>query len=92
VRDQDDALVDLATATIVTEVRDRKSGRMMLRAATGSGITIESVGVFSHMFTDQQMRTLKASEGYEVGCTIQLNAIVQQFYIGTLPVLDGVVE
>lgn len=94
VRDNDNGdLIDLATAIIVLEVRHRDSKRVLLRARTDdASISIDGLGIFSHTFTDQQMRQLDASLAYEVGCTIQLNGIVQQFYIGNLPVLDGIVD
>jgi hypothetical protein len=91
VRDQDDALVDLSTAVIKVSLRERQSKRTLLHAEVGTGIVIEGLGVFSHTFTDQQMRILDASFQYEVGCTIELNGVVQQFYIGAIPIIDGIV-
>jgi hypothetical protein len=93
--DQDDSLVDLSTATIVLSLRDKRSLRTLLTARVGSGIAIESLGVFVFTFTVQQMRTLDASIAYELGCTCDLDSTgtdVQQVFIGKLSVIDGVVE
>jgi hypothetical protein len=91
VRDQDDALVDLSAAVIKVALRDKESKRTLLHAEIGNGVSIEGLGVFKHTFTDQQMRILDASFTYEVGCTIELDGIVQQFYIGSVPIIDGIV-
>jgi hypothetical protein len=93
VHDEDNGdLVDLSTAVIVVSVRHRDSGRVVLSARTADAtISIDGLGIFTHTFTDQQMRALHPLV-YEVGCTIQLNGVVKQWYIGHLPILDGIVE
>lgn len=91
VLDQDDAAVDLTTATIVLAVRNSKTKAITLTASTANGsITLVSTGIFQFAFTLNQTRSLCA-ETYDVGCTINLNSVTQQFFIGTIAVLDGVV-
>ena len=92
VRDEEDELVDLDDATIVFEVYDRDSATTVLSATTDNGqITIDSDGIFSFNFPLDDVRGLFAKT-YDVGCTIELNGVTQQFFRGTVPVLDGVVQ
>jgi hypothetical protein len=93
VRDQDNNLVDLTTATIVVELRDKNAKRVLLSAKTADNtITIPSTGFFAWTFGVSQMRSLDASVAYEIGCTIQLNGITHQYFRGSVPVLDGIVQ
>jgi hypothetical protein len=92
VRDTNNALVDLSAATIVLSVRDKTSKRTLLHATVGSGITLPQLGQFTFSFPVDQMRQLNASVAYEVGCTIKTNSRTQQYFTGTVPVLDGIVE
>ena len=46
---------------------------------------------FALSFTSDQMRSLRAGT-YECGVTIAQNGETTQFFIGTLPVLDGIVS
>lgn len=91
VDDDTDEVIDLSAATIVFEVRD-KCGRVVLSATTSNGkATVIDTGTMMISFPATDMKTLCAGT-YEVGCTIQNgDAEPQQFLIGTLPVLDGVV-
>ena len=92
VRDDNNALVNLTGATIVIAVRDRTTKGNLLNAKTADGtIVIQGIGIFQFTFTVSQMRGLDASKSYEVGCTILLNGVTQQFFIGTVSVLDGIV-
>ena len=89
------ALVDLSAATIVFSVRDKNSLRVMLNATTANGaIEIESTGVFNFTFSVAQMRNMNASVAYEVGCTIDVlsDGAVEQFLIGKISILDGIVD
>jgi hypothetical protein len=91
--DQDDSPVDLSTATIVVAVRERNHKHIMLTATTADDtITIPATGFFTFTFTEAQMRDLDGSFSYEIGCTIRLNGVTFQYFIGTVPILDGVVE
>lgn len=87
-----DEYVDLSDATIVFEVRNPRTLTAELSATTGnSKVTVVDTGVFQIAFTASEMRDLCAGT-YEVGCTISnADSEPQQFIIGTVPVLDGVV-
>lgn len=91
VRDQNDALFDLSTATIVFSVRCKTSKREMLHAVVGAGITLGDLGFFTVTFTEQQMRGLSASLTYEVGCTIARDGNIKQYFTGQVPIMDGIV-
>jgi hypothetical protein len=92
VRDENNDLIDLSSAVIVLAVRDRKSKVQVLLAQTSdSTIVIQATGVFQFTFTESQMRGLDASRAYDLGCTLQLNGTTSQFFIGSVPVLDGIV-
>jgi hypothetical protein len=92
VRNEDGELIDLTDAAIVMAVRDRQSRQQKLLAQTSdSTITIEATGIFTFSFSVTQMRGLDASKTYDMGCTIQLNGTVQQFFVGSVPVIDGIV-
>lgn len=92
VRDENNQLVDLTGANIVLAVRDRSTKNNLLNANTGNGsVVIQATGVFQFTFPLSQMRGLDASKAYDIGCTIQLNGATQQFFIGSVNVLDGIV-
>jgi len=92
VRDQNDQLVNLTGATITIGVRDPKTKAALLNSKTGDGtLVLQGTGVFQFTFSASKMRGLDASKQYEVGCTILLSGVTQQFFIGTVGVLDGIV-
>jgi len=92
VDDDTDEPIDLSAAAISFEVRDQKDGASLLVASISNGkVNVIDTGTFQVSFTAGEMRLLCA-DTYHVGCTIQNgSAEPQQFIIGTLPVLDGVV-
>lgn len=83
--------IDLSTCSIVFEVCD-DSGQAVLSATTSNGkVTLLVTGVFQVSFTRDEMTRLGPGT-YDVGCTVaQSGNEPQQFIIGTLPVLNGVV-
>ena len=90
--DDTDEPVDVSGAAIVFEVRDRRGCATLLSATTGNGkITIDDVGTFTVAFPASDMRQLCAGI-YDVGCTITRNGLTDQFILGTVTVLDGVVS
>jgi len=92
VDDDTDARVDLTGAEIRFEVRDRRSCSTLLRASTTDGrITIDDTGTFTVAFSASDMRNLAAGI-YDVGCIIIMNGVTDQFILGTVTVLDGVVR
>lgn len=99
--DDTDEAVDLSTATITFQVRPQhddfrnSSGSLTscasLSATTANGkVTILDTGVFQVWFTLTDMKTL-ASGNYDVGCVIEKAGVTTQFFVGTLPVIDGIV-
>jgi hypothetical protein len=91
--DDNDEGVSLAAATIVLEVRKPGTTTALLHAMNGSGITVtdEDGGGFTLRFTVDEMRALCAGT-YECGITVEQSGDTTQFFIGTLPVLDGIVS
>lgn len=83
-------LLDLSDVDIVFEVANPVSGSAELSAEVGSGITVVSTGVFQVKFVRSDMINLDP-QTYKVGCTISDDDETVQYFIGTLPVLDGVV-
>lgn len=92
VDDDTDEFVDLSDAEIVFEVRNQRSMTTELSATIDNEkIEVLDTGVFQVSFTAAEMRNLCAGT-YDVGCTISnADSEPQQFIIGTVAVLDGVV-
>jgi hypothetical protein len=86
--DENGAAIDLAaaSATIVCEMR--LPGTTTTTALT----TSISTTTCTISLTATQTRSLCASNEYEIGCTIEMSGVVTQFFIGTLPVVDGIVS
>ena len=90
--DEDGQLIDLTGAVIVLAVRDRLSMANVMLAQTSDGsIVVQGMGVFGFTFPLSKMRALVGSRAYDVACTVQLNGITQQFFLGSVNVLDGIV-
>jgi len=91
--DEDDAGVSLAGATIVLELRRPGDATARLSATNDGGILVtdEGEGHFALSFTSDQMRSLRPGT-YECGITVAQSGETTQFFIGTLPVLDGIVS
>lgn len=87
--DEDNVAIDLTGATIVFSARDPETKSEVLRADTSDGITIVTT-TFTLAFSVDDVSSLCAKE-YDVGCTIKLNSVTTQFFVGTLPIVDGVV-
>lgn len=90
--------VDLTDIDVILSIRDTKwpSDTPLLTATDGDGIDMgdAAAGIFELTFSATQMRTLCAKQ-YDVGCTITADddaEEVDQFIIGTVSVLDGVVN
>ncbi|HZP76567.1 MAG TPA: hypothetical protein VFB45_10525 [Pseudolabrys sp.] len=91
--DDTDEALDLSAASIVFEIRDPTSFVPILSASTANGkVGVIDRGTFQVTFSAGDM-TMLAPDTYDVGCTIANGAAdPQQFIIGTLAVLDGVVS
>lgn len=85
--------IDITAATITLAVRDQKTKTQALEATVGDGITITDGpgGTFQWAFTESQMHGLCATT-YDVGLVIEINAVKTQLFVGTVPVLDGIVS
>jgi hypothetical protein len=90
VDDETDEAIDLTDATIVYEIRDQKSGSTLLSATNGDGITLGETGVYEVLFSRDDMTTLEPIT-HDVGVTV-LRGDEEQFIIGTIAILDGVVQ
>ena len=88
VMDEDGEAIDLEAvgATIVCEMREPDCG-------SNTALTVEIVdNTFTISLTDAQTRGLTPNLEYDIGCTVEIDDFVTQFFIGTLPVVDGVVS
>lgn len=82
--DEDGSEIDLTDATVVCEMRETG-------CTSTTSLTVEiSDEVFTISLTDAQTRSLNVGE-YEIGCTIEIDDFVTQFFIGTIQVLDGII-
>lgn len=88
VLDEDGEPIDLeaAGATVVCEMREPNCGSptALTTSISTSTITIS--------LTDAQTRGLTAPLDYDIGCTIEIDDFVTQFFVGTLPIVDGIVS
>lgn len=81
--DDDGTAIDLTGATIVYEFRDPST-------CTRTAATVEiDTTTFTATIPLATMRGLCAKD-YDVGCTIEIEDVTTQFFIGTIPVVDGV--
>lgn len=85
--DENGDAIDLeaAGATVVCEMRAPDCG-----SPTALTVVVED-DTITISLTDAQTRTLTAKE-YDIGCTIEIDDFVTQFFVGTLPIVDGVVS
>ena len=89
--DEDGAEIDLTDATIVYEIRSCKNGSATLSATTDNGGITVSTTVFTVRFEVSDVTNLTDKE-YDVGCTIEIDGDTTQFFVGKLPIVDGVVS
>jgi hypothetical protein len=78
--------LEAVSATIVCEMR--LPGNTSTTALT---VAIEDE-VFTISLTEAQTRSLCAGMEYEIGCTIEIDDVVTQFFVGVLPIIDGIVS
>ncbi len=93
VDDDTDAPIDLSQCAITVEVRNQRNSRVELSATTdNSKVAVTDTGVFQASFTASEMRNLCAGT-YDIGCTVKNGSEEPyQFFIGSIPVLDGIVS
>ncbi|HEX2653568.1 MAG TPA: hypothetical protein VHN11_07955 [Xanthobacteraceae bacterium] len=83
--------IDISGASIVVEVRDPISDRIVISATTANGaIGIIDTGAFQISIGKSLLRCLPA-KNYEIGATITINDETRQLILGTLPIADGIV-
>lgn len=80
-------LIDLTDVTIVVEFREPGHSRPTISA----DVQIIDTGTFTASLTLAQSRSLCART-YEVGITLERDGETSQQFIGTIPVLDGIVS
>lgn len=83
--------IDLTSATIDLEIRDREHCRRISASTTDGKITLVEPSVFRIFIGKDEMSRLCA-EQYEVGVTVENDSITRSLIVGTLGVIDGVVR
>jgi len=83
--DDDGVAIDLTGATIVYEFRDPDTC-----SRTAATVTIDTT-TFTAEIPVATMRGLCPNKDYDVGCTIEIGGLTSQLFIGTIPIVDGVV-
>lgn len=86
--------VDLTGYDVTFAIRDPCDDTPLITLTVDNGIDDDEFddGIIELTFTSTQMRTLDAKQ-YEVGCTITADGEdADQFIIGTIAVLDGVIS
>ena len=88
VLDEDGTAIDLdaADAEIVCEMRENECG------STVALTVVIDTDSFTISLTEGQTRSLNAGREYDIGCTITIDDFTTQFFVGTIPVVDGVVR
>jgi hypothetical protein len=91
--DETDEGIDLAGASIVLELRRPGTASIVLSATSGNGriVLAGQAGRFELALPAGDLRRLDPIT-YEAGITIAQDGTTTQYFIGTLPVLDGVVS
>lgn len=93
--DEDSEGIDLTGATITLEIRRPGYTTPEITATNGSDaqivITDTDEGMFELTIPVATMRNLEQMQ-YECGITILQSDETTQYFIGTLPVLDGIVS
>lgn len=88
--DENGAAVDLTGATIVYAAADTNCSPV-LSASTADGKITISTTVATITIPHTEIRGVEP-KSYNVGCTIDLNGVVKQFFVGTITIYDGVVR
>lgn len=93
--DDDNEALDLTDLDIVVTINNPVSGAHELTASTDDGsVTVIETGVFEVFFSRDAMINLDPGT-YPIGCTISegpdADDETEQFLLGVLPVVDGVV-
>ena len=89
-----DEYIDLTGCTITVTVAYQNNGGSILQATTDDdSVTLTAPGTFSWTFSANQMASLQP-DSYAVGIIISQDVgdetKTDQFFIGTLPIVEGV--
>lgn len=87
--DDDGEDVTITGATIVFVVRKKGCTSASLTATDSDGITIATPR-FTVVFSVDDVSALDPGT-YDVGCTVEIAGVTEQFIIGTINILDGIV-
>jgi hypothetical protein len=84
---------DLTGATATLGLRPDEQSLCVLTGSTSDGhLTIDVVaGTLTILFPDTEMKDLTPGE-YDLGISITVDGQTHQFFAGTLPVIDGVID
>lgn len=88
--DENDVAIDISAATITVSVEATGTTTAKFSATVGSGITVASPN-FTWTFSVANMRTLCPGI-HKVGCTIVISGITYSLIVGTVTVIDGIVD
>jgi hypothetical protein len=88
--DEDGVAINLTTATIVFAVVEKNGGSEVLSASTTDGKITVSTTVATITIPKAEVADIDPKD-YNVGCTILLNSVTKQFFIGTMQIYDGYV-
>jgi len=83
--------IDLAAATILIEVTDDCDRRVLSGSTTDGKVGVIAMGQCEFTFPRQEMIRLCPGT-YHLGCTVTIGDETDQIFIGTVPVVDGVVQ
>lgn len=92
--DEDNEGVSLTNATITLDIRKPGRSSAEISATIANGrivVTDENEGRFELIIEVDAMRNL-CPMSYDCGITIEQNDETTQYFIGTLPILDGIVS
>lgn len=89
--DENGDATDLTGATIVFSIVDKDTGEEELGATTAAGTITISTTTFTINIPVATVRGVDCPKEYNCGCTILLNSVTQQFFIGTINIYDGYV-
>lgn len=89
--DEDGEAIDLTGATIVFSIEDKDTKDEELGATTDDGTITISTTTFTINIPVATVRGVDCAKEYNCGCTILLNDVTSQFFIGTISIYDGFV-
>lgn len=89
--DENGEAIDLTGATIVFSIADKDTGSEELGASTADSTITISTTTATINIPVATVRSVTCPKEYNCGCTILLNSVTTQFFIGTVSIYDGIV-